>query len=261
MTGELYNNSLKAQASWVRHVHPPDKVIFACGKHCRDDPRLDSVLIVPDLMRGKNKFNQRMDYRQATLRSPWALQWVWNSIQKTGAGSEHTSVDKPGQAERAGEAQGFGMRLATKPFDWWIIGDDDTFMNVPVLDRVLSEYKPGEPQVLSHDFGGGPGIAISRAAAGIFAQKFWDVFLPMVRDNDGQAYGDAQLIGFFMRDLKIKNVKRVDFTQYQPTVKQLEQGDYQKTYPTWHHAWRFSELTPELYERYVFGATSEGGLV
>lgn len=173
-TGNRPGNSLAVQRSWVQHVRSPDKVLFACGGHCRTDERLDSVVIAPDLMRHPN---QRGDYVQAQMRWPWAMQWLWHQIERTGKTSQQTNVSKPGAAEKAGEGEGFTMRFATQPFDWWIFADDDTFVNNGMLDKVLSRHDPNQHIVLEANLEdeGGPGIAVSRATAESFVKVFWTV--------------------------------------------------------------------------------------
>lgn len=253
MTGERSIGAIKARYSWIEHVKWPDKVLFACGHHCREDPRLDSVVLVPDLLRAK-KYTQKWDYRQAAMRAPWVMQWVWKNINRTGTRSRGVDVNAPDAipAESALENEGYGMRLATKPFKWWIIGDDDTFFNLPVLDDMLRKYDTEKPICMAQGKRtGGPGIVLTKAAVEKFVPTFWTSYLPRWRDVTHDIWGDAPLIDA-MRDLGSDIVDPEEFTQEPPTIEALQKGTYAKTYATWHHAWQ--DRQPEDYERYLFGA-------
>eukprot|EP00929_Paragymnodinium_shiwhaense_P114776 TRINITY_DN83282_c0_g1_i1.p1 TRINITY_DN83282_c0_g1~~TRINITY_DN83282_c0_g1_i1.p1 ORF type:complete len:442 (+),score=115.09 TRINITY_DN83282_c0_g1_i1:84-1409(+) len=253
LTGDKPHKAVLAKDTWVKRVRWPDKVLFVCGPHCREDPRLDSVLIAPDLLRDSDS-TQPWDYRQAAVRGPWALQFAWKNIERTGHGSVGVSVDADGSAEAAAEAEGYGFRLATQPFAWWIIADDDTFINLPVLDAVLQRYGADAPVVLAENLeNGGAGIALSRAAAGNFSQHFWNDYLPKMRDVKGSVYGDHRLTAFLAMHLGATVDSPKEFIQEAPTVEQLKNGTYRSAFATWHHAWYQNDAKD--YESYVYNGT------
>jgi len=249
VTGDKPHGATLAQDSWIRHLRQNDRAIFACGVHCREDPRLESVVIVPDLLLDKNN-TQPWDYRQAAMRGPWALQWAWNNLQRMGSGSQGADVSDPENAEKAGEEQGYGMQLASHPFAWWIIGDDDTFVNLPVLEKVLARYSSDDPvAIVEADRGGGAGLVLSRAATKLFTAKFWTKFFPAMRDRKGRMWGDTYLLPF----LKLQGVRlevAEEFTQIAPSEVQLTSGKYQKEVAMWHHAW--ADHQPKDYEAHIY---------
>lgn len=251
--------SQKAQESWIQHVRRPQKALFTCGENCREDPSLKSVVIVPNLMRGKAS-GQPEDDRQASMRAPWALQWVYKLISKTGSGSKGVNVDKDGAAEKAGVPEGYGYRLATEQYDWYLIGDSDTFVNVPVLERYLAQFDPNKNLVVHLDGRRGPGIAVSKKAAGLFAQKFWSDYWPKNRDTphiDGTK--PSAFVGFLTRDVGAKAVSPQGvFSESPPSGDQLKSGMYRYRVATWHNAW--NKHGPTDYEKHIYGTGSNAAL-
>eukprot|EP00929_Paragymnodinium_shiwhaense_P015206 TRINITY_DN123268_c0_g1_i1.p1 TRINITY_DN123268_c0_g1~~TRINITY_DN123268_c0_g1_i1.p1 ORF type:complete len:640 (+),score=115.01 TRINITY_DN123268_c0_g1_i1:100-1920(+) len=256
LTGERPLGALKAQDTWVRRLKWPDKALFVCGAHCREDPRLDSVLISPDLMRAFNK-TQRLDYRHATLRGPWALQWAWKAIQRTGTGSRGMDMYAPGalpEDQIEDQRQGYGIRLAAEPFKWWIICDDDTFVNMPVLEDVLAKYDPEKPYILAQGHAnGGPGLAITKQAAAQFVPTFWTKWMPRWRDEEKELYGDGALIDG-MKNARVEVRDPGQFTQIVCNMSNTTMvDDYRKHMATWHHAWQYHDA--EDYERAFYKST------
>jgi hypothetical protein len=254
MTGDKPGRSLKQQASWIQHVKWPDKVLFACGQHCREDPRLESVLVVPDLINVTSVRQPSQDYRHATMRGPWAMQWLWKEIERMGTGSQGTQLYRQGspEAQKVAENDGFGVRLASEQFKWWIIADDDTFVNMPVLERVLAKYNTSEPVMLAQGYSnGGPGLAISKAAVKAFVPRFWDYYIPRWRNEIKEFYGDGALIGG-MKDAGVRIVDPPEFSQVEPSKKDLEdpEGKYRSFFATWHHAWE--HRLPDDYEQTIY---------
>lgn len=157
----------------------------------------------------------------------------------------------------------FGLRLAGERFAWWFIGDDDTFVNFPVLEKYLAKFDPAVPQLVSDSLNGGPGIAFSWAAAELLADEFWTVFVPMFDHVGREMYfhGDFLIklwLGAGSRERRERIIEVESspyFDQRQPSLTNLTSGEYTRTRATWHHCWRSRDLNEKNYLRYVYNDT------
>ena len=48
--------------------------------------------------------------------------------------------------------------------DWFLLVDDDTYVNPPAIQRLLSRYNPDQARIIGNPWGGGAGFAFSRGA-------------------------------------------------------------------------------------------------
>lgn len=227
----------KAQASWVKHVQWPDRVIFVCGEYCRRDNRLEHAVVAPNLLRRpctksgpfqawkphKDGTCRSVDYRQAQFRGPWAVQWAWDNIRRLGA---------------AGRFDAHGLRLALAPFAWWMIVDDNTFVNLPKLEKVFSRYNPNEKLLIACEkIYGGSGMAASSALAADFATTFWDQgnYYDAHKD-DPHFYYDQIYAGFLKDQFHARMVGLKELSEYEPFNSKMCLKKWKPFIATWHLA-------------------------
>ena len=93
-----------------------------------------------------------------------------------GDGKHYDHVDLFGQAPFLRRPVGWycaqsrnlqGLRLAARAHpaaEWVVMIDDDTYLNAPVLFKMLASLDPSLPQVIGSEWAGGAGYAFSRGA-------------------------------------------------------------------------------------------------
>lgn len=139
--------ALEAQNTWMKRIQAPDKAIFVCGTECAKDTRLKSVVVMPDslLTNCVNPDGTPCNgYQKAGLKLPFGLVYTYRELVK---------------------------RQATTFPSWWILKDDDTYVDMPNMYRELAKYDPSKPTMLSvvdgacHPVCGGAGVVLSWSLA------------------------------------------------------------------------------------------------
>lgn len=144
-------DAAQLQDSWTKFAHEADLVLNVVDPDCKEDPRLKSVIVlppellmhcirVPPFHKKPMKCN---GYHKANIKHIYGLMYMARQMQ------EQNRTVWP---------------------EWWVIKDDDTYVNVHNLRAVLATYDASAPIMVASKNGaeaffGGSGVAVSWALA------------------------------------------------------------------------------------------------
>lgn len=121
------------QDSWTRFLATDDNVVNVGDPDCMEDTLLRSFVALPS-----DVLKDRDGYERAQMKHVFGTVYVARELAKRGT--------------------------ATWP-QWWILKDDDTYVNVHNLRAVLARYDPSKPLLIGSASGpyvnGGSGMALS----------------------------------------------------------------------------------------------------
>jgi len=128
--------ALRAQDTWMHDIPVPDRAVHVCDSSCAHEKRLQSVVVMPD-----NLFADCPScngYKKAQLKFYFGLVYMYKKLANEGA--------------------------ANMP-KWWIIKDDDTYIDQTNLKMELEKHDPSKPVLLAALSGVCPGICGGGGAA------------------------------------------------------------------------------------------------
>lgn len=168
MTGKgnvTLERAMAGQRTWMRRVLPPDRAVHVCDEDQRYEPRLRSVLVLPEeavpdrCPRPEHQARKCSGWDKAQLKLPYALVYMYR----------HLAVNS-----------------STYLPEWWVLKDDDTYIDSENLHLALTAYDSSEPLLIAQSVGcksvcGGTGIILSWKAAEQVARR-GDELLELYRE-------------------------------------------------------------------------------
>lgn len=181
MTGKIratVERAIEGQHTWMRHVRSPDRAVHVCDPEQRHERRLRSVLVLPEDVTpticpekaGGDQNRKCTGYDKAQMKLPYALVYMYRQL------ASNASASLP---------------------EWWVLKDDDTYIDSENLHLALSAYDSSRPLVIARKHGcngicGGTGIVLS-----------WKVAEEVARNGD-------EFIAMFRRFLETSNKPQYD---------------------------------------------------